>query len=375
MRNFIIPQLFFGPFAVFLDLYNAKLPHSSLDSRINHTIRKSCRWPVQFTTLGFDHTSIAMEPASNGAACLRHIALLLKFTDIAYDADFVLLGYLLRQASCSFRRCNSAGERKWVGKRMRDKPNAAEWSDRIRKLLGDLNLSQAALAERLGLSPPTISRWLQGRHEPTAEGYIALGNLANSPDRVYFWERAGINTTSLIGANAEATHFSVQIDLNQCKLIAGRKTAAILSSKTDKAAVAIPLMNATAYGDRIPPHENVVISEAEVEDILFAPLSWCPNPESMVGMHFEGDSMLPVIPPGSILFVDRASTDRDRLNQRIAVVSHRDLGFKVARFQRIAGSDLLVSANYQCPPLDVSNSTKWKFFGEVLWWVSRDMGQ
>jgi len=258
---------------------------------------------------------------------------------------------------------------------MQDKPNAAEWSDRIRKLLGDLNISQAALAERLGLSPPTISRWLQGHHEPTAEGYIALGNLANSPDRIYFWERAGINTSSLLDANAEATHFSVQLDLNQCKLITGRKTAAILSSKTENAAVAIPLMNATAYGDRIPPHENVVLSEAQVEDILFAPLSWCPNPESMVGMHFEGDSMLPVIPPGSILFVDRASTDRDSLNQRITVVSHRDLGFKVARFQRIGGSDLLVSANYQYSPLDVSNASKWKFFGEVLWWVSRDMGQ
>lgn len=258
---------------------------------------------------------------------------------------------------------------------MPDKPKAAEWSERIRKLLGELNLSQAALAERLGISPPTVSRWLQGRHEPTAEGYIALGNLAPSPDGIYFWERAGMNTSSLLDSNAETTRFSVRLDLSQCKLITGRKTAGILSSKTEKAAVAIPLMNATAYGDRVPPHENVVLSEALVEDVLFAPLSWCPNPESMVGMHFDGDSMLPVIPPKSILFVDRASTDRDRLHQRIAVVSHRDLGFKVARFQRIAGSDLLVSANYQYPPIDVSNASRWKFFGEVLWWVSRDMGQ
>jgi len=258
---------------------------------------------------------------------------------------------------------------------MPDKPIAAEWSDRIRKLLGDLNLSQAALAERLGISPPTVSRWLQGRHEPTAEGYIALGNLAPSPDRVYFWERAGMNMSSLLDANAEATRFSVRLDLNQCKWITGRKAAAALSSKTEKAAVAIPVMSATAYGDRIPPHENVVLSEAEVEDVVFAPLSWCPNPESMIGMHFEGDSMLPVIPPRSIVFVDRASTDRNRLHQRITVVSHRDLGFKVARFQRIAGSDLLVSANYLYPPIDVSNASRWKFFGEVLWWVSRDISQ
>jgi hypothetical protein len=54
------------------------------------------------------------------------------------------------------------------------------------------------------------------------------------------------------------------------------------------------------------------------------------------------------------------------------VVSHRDLGFKIARFQRIGGSDLLVSANHRVAPLDVSNAAKWKVFGEVLWWISRD---
>ena len=65
-------------------------------------------------------------------------------------------------------------------------------------------------------------------------------------------------------------------------------------------------------------------------------------------------------------------TDREQLSQKIAVVAHRDLGFKVARFQRLSGSDLLVSANYKYAPLDISNASKWKVFGEVLWWVSRD---
>jgi len=56
------------------------------------------------------------------------------------------------------------------------------------------------------------------------------------------------------------------------------------------------------------------------------------------------------------------------------VVSHRDLGFKVARLQRLGGMDLLVSANSRYLPLDVTNASKWKVFGEVLWWVSRDAG-
>lgn len=245
-----------------------------------------------------------------------------------------------------------------------------EWADRIRRLLRDLNLSQAGLAERLGISPPTVSRWLQGRNEPTAEGYVALGNLARSPDNIYFWDRAGLDASSLPGAGGFPERTSLKVNLEDLRVIAGKKPSRQLTGKGN--AVAIPLLNATVYGDRIPPHENVSMSQVEVEEILLAPLSWCPHPESMIGIHLAGDSMSPAIPPGSILFVDTAAKDRDRLHQRITVVSHRDLGFKVARLQRVAGSDLLVSANFKYPPVDVSNATKWRIFGEVLWWVSRD---
>jgi phage repressor protein C with HTH and peptisase S24 domain len=109
-----------------------------------------------------------------------------------------------------------------------------------------------------------------------------------------------------------------------------------------------------------------------VEDVLLAPLAWCPHPESMISMHVAGDSMYPVIAPGAIIFVDTAATDREGLNQKLAVVAHRDMGFKVARLQRLAGVDLMVSANHKYMPLDVSNASKWKVFGEVLWWVARD---
>ncbi|HEX4286903.1 MAG TPA: XRE family transcriptional regulator [Terracidiphilus sp.] len=246
-----------------------------------------------------------------------------------------------------------------------------EWVERIRHLLADLKLSQAALAERLGISPPTVSRWLQGHHEPTAESYVALGNLARPPEGIYFWERAGLDATGLIETGLLNNLTSIRVNLHDIQVVEGRKVRAIDKDKK-KNAVAIPLLNATAYGDRIPPHENVSLSQVEVEDILFAPLSWCPHPENMIGMHLEGDSMMPAITPGSILFVDTASKDRDHMRQRIAVVSHRDLGFKVARFQRISGSDFLVSANYKYAPVDVSNASKWKIFGEVLWWVSRE---
>ncbi len=250
------------------------------------------------------------------------------------------------------------------------KESSSEWTERIRRLLSDLNLSQAALAGRLGVSPPTVSRWLKGHHEPTAESYVALGNLARPPEGIYFWERAGLDASGLMEAGFLRELTSTPVHLRDLNVVAGKKTSTLLDSQGN--AVAIPLLNATAYGDRIPPHENVSLSQVEVEDILLAPLSWCPHPDNMIGMHLEGDSMVPIIADGSILFVDTAAKDRKELHQRIVVVSHRDLGFKVARLQHIAGSDILVSANYKYPPLDVGNTSKWKIFGEVLWWVSRD---
>jgi transcriptional regulator with XRE-family HTH domain len=243
-----------------------------------------------------------------------------------------------------------------------------EWSTRIQGLLRDLKMTQSALAERLGVSPATVSRWTQGRHEPTAQTYVALGNLAGQPDGVYFWERAGMDISSLSDTGLRQVLGSLRTRLQDFKVVVGGKPSKPLAGN----AVAIPLLNVAAWGDRVAPHENVVLSQAEVEEVLLAPIEWCPNPEHVVGMHLHGDSMMPVIAPDSIVFVDTAVTDRDRLHQRLTVVSHRDLGFKVARLQRISGSDLLVSANHKYAPVDISNASKWKVFGEVLWWISRD---
>jgi len=247
---------------------------------------------------------------------------------------------------------------------------STEWSLRIRRLVEDLGLTQAGLAVRLGVSPATVSRWLAGRHEPTAETYVALGNLAGRGEGAYFWERAGLNTSDLPDASLSRAVSSLQVSLEDFNLIAGKAVSTHIGGKGN--AVAIPLLKVTAFGDRVPPEENVSLSQVEVEEVLLAPLSWCPHPDKMIGMHVAGDSMHPTIADGSILFVDTAITERDGLNQKLVVVAHRDLGFKVARFQRLAGSDLLVSANPKYLPLDVSNASKWKIFGEVLWWVSKD---
>jgi transcriptional regulator with XRE-family HTH domain len=246
-----------------------------------------------------------------------------------------------------------------------------EWSERILRLASELGLTQAGLAERLGVSPATVSRWIKGKYEPTAEGYVALGNLSQGHDGIYFWERAGVDTSAFPEATFQRAQASLRVSLHDFNLITSRKLSTPLPGKGT--AVAIPLLNVSAYGDPVPPSENVSLSEVKVQEVLLAPLSWCPHPEHMISMHLAGDSMVPTISPGSIIFVDTAAIEREDLNQKITVVSHRDLGFKVARLQRLANSDVLVSSNYKYVPLDISNASKWKIFGQVLWWVSRDV--
>lgn len=245
-----------------------------------------------------------------------------------------------------------------------------EWANRLRGLLDRLNVTQAGLAERIGVSPATVSRWLSGHNEPSADKYVALGNLARLPEGIYFWERAGVETSALPEAEFRRSLTSMRVGMEDFNLIANSRLSSFLAGKAN--IVAIPLLSAAAYADERAPRQSIALSEASVEDVLTAPLDWCPHPDSIVAMHVEGDSMSPTITSGAVIVVDTGSTDREQLHNKIVVVGHKDLGFKVARLQKLSNLYLLVSANYKCMPVDVTNASKWRIFGEVLWWVSRD---
>jgi phage repressor protein C with HTH and peptisase S24 domain len=159
--------------------------------------------------------------------------------------------------------------------------------------------------------------------------------------------------------------------LSDFKFVSGhRLSSKIVANKAN--AVAIPLLNVTAYGDPVPPERHVHLSEATVEEVLMAPLGWCPHPSGMICMHLAGDSMLPLIPPKAVIAVDMHVTDRATLSGKIVLASHRDLGFKVARLQRLPSADILISANHKYVPIDITDDSKWKIAGHVLWWVSKD---
>ena len=73
----------------------------------------------------------------------------------------------------------------------------ADWAKCIATLRKRLGMTQTELANKLGVTAMTVSRWERGLVEPTASGYIALGNLAEPKESWYFWKRAGLNESQV----------------------------------------------------------------------------------------------------------------------------------------------------------------------------------
>src|ERR1700734_3813397 len=73
----------------------------------------------------------------------------------------------------------------------------AEWVRKILQLRKRLGLNQSEFAGRLNYSAMALSRWESGSHEPTAEAYVRMGNLADAGESNWFWTRAGLKSGSL----------------------------------------------------------------------------------------------------------------------------------------------------------------------------------
>jgi transcriptional regulator with XRE-family HTH domain len=60
-----------------------------------------------------------------------------------------------------------------------------------------LGLSQSAFAGKLRCSSMTVSRWERGLVKPSADGLIAIGEMAGPPLGLEFWRMAGISAKAV----------------------------------------------------------------------------------------------------------------------------------------------------------------------------------
>src|ERR1700733_16183624 len=74
---------------------------------------------------------------------------------------------------------------------------SSEWVAKILQLRKHLGLNQSEFASRLNYSAMALSRWESGLHDPTAEAYVRMGNLADAGESNWFWTRAGLKSADL----------------------------------------------------------------------------------------------------------------------------------------------------------------------------------
>jgi SOS-response transcriptional repressor LexA len=242
----------------------------------------------------------------------------------------------------------------------------SEWATTIYELRQRLNLSQDAFGHRLHSSAMCISRWERGMHEPTAGGYIELGNLAGAPLCWYFWGRAGLRAEDL---RRVMPKFGRQLDRTRTLNFQIASAGSGLKTSKVPQLVAIPLQKvvAASHGER--GDSSATLHDAPFEGVIAAPKDWCPNPSATTCLRVRGKSMMPLIHDGYILAVDSSQTNPAKLNGKVVIAWHRDMGLTVSRLQHYDHTDVLQPESREYESIVLDSKHEWKIMAKVLWWI------
>lgn len=116
------------------------------------------------------------------------------------------------------------------------------------------------------------------------------------------------------------------------------------------------------------------IDPSFVDGYVMASRQWVPNPNETVGATIEDDAMHPVLPPGSIVAVDRSVVDPLRLKGRI--VAARPESEPVIRWLEVSGRHLILRPNspdrgHPLLPVNIDSQPDGLIIGQVVWSWSR----
>jgi SOS-response transcriptional repressor LexA len=243
-----------------------------------------------------------------------------------------------------------------------------DWASMIVRLRERLNLNQTAFGNEVHSSAMGVSRWERGAQEPPSHSYIELGNLAGDPDCWFFWGRAGLRSEDLMRVLPKLQNRFAQPKLNNFQIV----HAGTSNKKLEKAQlVAIPLLKLVAAtngekGDNMP-----ILHEAPIESIIAAPKEWCPNPNATYSLRVRGDSMNPIIFNDYIIVVDSSQTNRSKLDGKIVIAWHQEVGLTVSRFRRYDHTEVLHPENREYASITLDRKNKWKIIAKVLWWIGK----
>jgi transcriptional regulator with XRE-family HTH domain len=242
-----------------------------------------------------------------------------------------------------------------------------DWTSKILKLRHGLDLNQSEFAARLNYSAMALSRWESGSHEPTAQAYIQLGNLASEPDASWFWTRAGLKSADVSRLFPDDGSISHASSLPNFDIVVADGGQHISKAKL----VAVPVLAVRAASHGLKGDRVLDLHKAKVMEMIAAPLPWCPNPGTTSCLRVRGSSMSPLIYDGDIVAVDSSITDISKLNGKIVVAWNRKTGLNISRFLVLKGLQLLEPESRDHEPFAVGKDRNWRIVGKVLWAIRR----
>ena len=103
---------------------------------------------------------------------------------------------------------------------------------------------------------------------------------------------------------------------------------------------------------------------------ILAYRKWLPHPRETVGVRLLDDAMAPILPEGSVVAVDRAVTDPDRLQGRM-VAACPD-GNPMIRWLDLSGRHLILRPNqasreHPLIPIELDRLSEGIILGQVVW--------
>lgn len=240
-----------------------------------------------------------------------------------------------------------------------------DWAKKIEQMRERLQLSQAALAKKLNVSPMAPSRWERGINRPPSSVFLRLGKLIGHPDCWYFWEQAGLSKEDLIDCTDPA-----ELAALEAKALSYR-VVSVLDAKAkkhkDEEFVALPLLPPDTRDFQVDPKKGNPAAEGNV---MLAKRDWCPNPERTVCWQYRGTGMQPLIADASIVAIDLSECNPELLVGKMVLASHEKHGPRVKWLMRTDDGLSLKPENPDAESYGV-NKDEWSIAGRVIWWFRK----
>jgi SOS-response transcriptional repressor LexA len=131
--------------------------------------------------------------------------------------------------------------------------------------------------------------------------------------------------------------------------------------------VAVGLVRLSALAD-------LPASSRQFEGYILAYRQWIPHPKETVAVLLDDDAMYPILPAGSIVAIDRAVRDPQRLQGRLVAACVE--GSAMVRWLDISGRHLIFRPNqpsreYPIVPVEPDQQSVPPILGQVVWSWSR----